>query len=279
MDRNKKLELEKFAADIRIGILDQLGAFGVGHIGGSLSIADALAVLYGDVMKYDPANPTDPNRDKLVMSKGHCGPALYSALALKGFFPYEMLKTLNQGGTHLPSHCDRLKTPGVDMTTGSLGQGSSIALGMARGDKLKGRSCRTFLICGDGEINEGQFWEMCMFAGSKKVDNLVIMVDYNRKQLDGTTEEIMDLGDLAAKLTAFGLDTKNIDGNDIEQLYNSLKETGKNGKPTALVLNTLKGKGIADVENTYANHSMTVTKELYEKWTAEVKSHIAGLEE
>ncbi len=277
MDREMKLELSKLAAKIRIGIIDQLKSFGVGHIGGSLSIADTLAVLYGDVMKYDPANPDDPDRDKLVMSKGHTGPALYSALAIKGFFPYDMLYTLNRGGTNLPSHCDRNKTPGVDMTTGSLGQGSSLALGMALGDKLKGRSSRTFLICGDGEINEGQFWEAMMFAGAKKVDNLVVMVDYNKKQLDGTTKEVLDLGDIEAKLRAFGLDAMTIDGNDIEQLYNALKETGKKGIPTAIVLDTVKGKGIPEVENTYANHSMTVTEEIGNRWLEHLRAEYERL--
>ena len=272
MDQKKKLELSKFATEIRMAIVDQLKTFGVGHIGGCLSIADTIAVLYGDVMKYDPQNPDWADRDKLVMSKGHAGPAVYAALALKGFFPYDMLHTLNQGGTHLPSHCDRNKTPGIDMTTGSLGQGSSLAIGMALGDKLKGRDSRTFLICGDGEINEGQFWEAVMFAGAKKINNLVIMVDNNKKQLDGTTEEVLNIGDICEKLQAFGLDARRIDGNNIEELYNSLKETGTNGKPTALVLDTVKGKGIAEVENTYANHSMTVTKETGDKWMAELQA-------
>ena len=159
MTQELKLELQRFALQIRIGILEQLKARGFGHIGGSLSVADALAVLYGSVMRVDAENSTREARDKLVCSKGHAGPAVYAALALKGFFPYDELKTLNQPGTRLPSHCDRNKTPGVDMTTGSLGQGTSLAVGMALGDKLKGLDSRTFLIVGDGEANEGQVWE------------------------------------------------------------------------------------------------------------------------
>ena len=151
MDANKKLELKKLALRIRIGVVEEIQARGFGHIGGSLSICDALAVLYGEVMRVDPANPKWENRDKLVCSKGHAGPAVYAALAVKGFFPYEEIKTLNQPGTNFPSHCDRKKTPGVDMTTGSLGQGTSLACGFALGDRLKGRDSKTYLIVGDGE--------------------------------------------------------------------------------------------------------------------------------
>ena len=170
-------ELNDFALDIRIATVDCLRSRGFGHIGGSLSIADLLAVLYGSVMRYDPKNPRWPERDKLVCSKGHAGPGVYAALALKGFFPYEELKTLNIPGTNLPSHCDRNKTPGIDMTTGSLGQGTSLAVGIALGDKLKGRDSRTFLIVGDGEADEGQVWEAAMFTAAKKVTNLMWFID------------------------------------------------------------------------------------------------------
>ena len=188
MQENNKLKA--FAAEIRIAAIEAIHSIGSGHIGGALSIADALAVLYGREMRYDPQNPKWPERDKLVCSKGHAGPAVYGTLALKGFFPYEELKTLNRPGTHLPSHCDRNKTPGVDMTTGSLGQGTSLACGMALGDKLRGRDSRVFLIIGDGESNEGQVWEALSFAAAKKLGNLVVLLDWNKRQLDGWTKDI-----------------------------------------------------------------------------------------
>ena len=222
MTQELKLELQRFALQIRIGILEQLKARGFGHIGGSLSVADALAVLYGSVMRVDAENSTREARDKLVCSKGHAGPAVYAALALKGFFPYDELKTLNQPGTRLPSHCDRNKTPGVDMTTGSLGQGTSLAVGMALGDKLKGLDSRTFLIVGDGEANEGQVWEAAMFTAAKQLTNLTWLIDNNKKQLDGYTEDILKPFDFEEKFRAFGFEAVSIDGNDVEQLENAL---------------------------------------------------------
>lgn len=267
MDSNKKHELEQFALRIRIGAMEQFKARGFGHVGGSLSIADALAVLYGSQMDVDAKDPKKPDRDKLVCSKGHAGPAVYATLALKGFFPYDVLKTLNQPGTTLPSHCDRNKTPGIDMTTGSLGQGTSLACGMALGDKLKGRKNRVFLIVGDGEADEGQVWEACMFAAAKKLSNLVLLLDNNKKQLDGTVHEILDTFDLGKKLDAFGFDTKVIDGNDITALYDALEYTKKGGdKPFAIVLDTIKGKGVAEVEAAAGNHSMTVPTEKWDEW-------------
>ena len=199
LDNQLEKELQRFALEVRIGAVEEFKARGFGHVGGSLSIADAVAVLYGAVMKYDPKNPKMEDRDKLICSKGHAGPAIYAALGLKGFFPYEDIKTLNQPGTNFPSHCDRKKTPGIDMTTGSLGQGTSLAVGMALGDKLKGRSSRTFLIVGDGEINEGQVWEAAMFTAAKKVTNLVWLIDNNKKQLDGYTEDILNGADPVLK--------------------------------------------------------------------------------
>ncbi|MBR1559083.1 MAG: transketolase, partial [Clostridia bacterium] len=202
LDKKEIKELRVFAAQIRLALLEEMKARGFGHIGGSLSICDLLAVLYGKVMKYDPKNPQWADRDKLVSSKGHAGPAIYATLALKGFFPVEELKTLNRPGTNLPSHCDKNKTIGIDCTTGSLGQGTSQAVGMALGDKLKGRPSRTFLIVGDGEINEGQCWEAAMFTAAKKVTNLTWIIDDNKKQLDGPTAEILPTFDLRAKMEA-----------------------------------------------------------------------------
>lgn len=276
LDATLKKELQKLALKIRIAEVEEFRALGFGHIGGSMSITDALAVLYGAVMKVDPKNPKMEDRDKLVCSKGHAGPAIYATLAVEGFFPYDDIKTLNVPGTNFPSHCDRNKTPGVDMTTGSLGQGTSLAVGMALGDKLKGLDSRTFLIVGDGESNEGQVWEAAMFTGAKKVNNLVWLIDDNKKQLDGYTKDIIDPIDFVAKFQAFGFDAVRIDGNDIEQLYDALSVKATD-KPRAIVLDTVKGKGIKEVEETMGNHSMNVPTETYDKWLAGLKEELAAL--
>ena len=273
---SKELELKKFALQIRIGIVEQIKARGFGHLGGSLSVADTLAVLYGSVMRVDPQNPAWPERDKLVCSKGHAGPAVYATLAAKGFFPTEMLKTLNQPGTNLPSHCDRKKTPGVDMTTGSLGQGTSLAAGLALGDKLAGRDSRTFLIVGDGELNEGQAWEAAMFTAGKKITNLTWIIDDNKKQLDGWTADIIQNFDFEEKFRAFGFDAVTVKGNDLMALLEVLSAP-VGDKPRAVVLDSVKGSGIADVENTVANHSMSPTAEQCDKWLAELRAQLDAL--
>ena len=277
MDASLNKELQKLALEIRIGIVEEIQARGFGHIGGSLSLADALAVLYGAVMRYDSQNPKWPDRDKLVCSKGHAGPGVYATLAVKGFFPYEDLKTLNQPGTYLPSHCDKNKTPGVDMTTGSLGQGTSAAVGIALGDRLKGRDSRTYLLVGDGESDEGQVWEAAMFTAAKKITNLIWLVDDNKKQLDGYTQDVLPIFDLEAKFAAFGFDARRVDGNDIAQVYDAL--TAPIGdKPRAIILDTVKGKGIREVEETMGNHSMTVAADDCDKWLAGLRGELAGLE-
>ena len=277
MDASLNKELQKLALEIRIGIVEEIQARGFGHIGGSLSLADALAVLYGAVMRYDSQNPKWPDRDKLVCSKGHAGPGVYATLAVKGFFPYEDLKTLNQPGTYLPSHCDKNKTPGVDMTTGSLGQGTSAAVGIALGDRLKGRDSRTYLLVGDGESDEGQVWEAAMFTAAKKITNLIWLVDDNKKQLDGYTKDVLPIFDLEAKFAAFGFDARRVDGNDIAQVYDAL--TAPIGdKPRAIILDTVKGKGIREVEETMGNHSMTVAADVCDKWLAGLRGELAGLE-
>ena len=265
-------KLKAFACEIRMAAIEAIHAIGQGHIGGALSMADALAVLYGHEMRYDPKNPAWPERDKFVCSKGHAGPAVYGTLALKGFFPYEELKTLNRPGTHLPSHCDRNKTPGVDMTTGSLGQGTSLACGMALGDKLRGRDSRVFLMVGDGESNEGQVWEAFAFAAAKKLGNLVVMLDWNKRQLDGWTKDVYPMGDYVAKFEAFGFDTVKVDGNDIEALITALERTRKGGdRPYAIVLDTVKGAGVQEVADKKMNHSLPVSDEQYERWTAQLE--------
>lgn len=275
MEKNK--ELRVFAEEIRVETIKELAHLGFGHVGGSMSVVETLAVLYGSQMNYDPKNPTMEQRDRLVMSKGHAGPALYATLALKGFFPLERLKTLNQNGTTLPSHCDRLKTPGVDMTTGSLGQGTSAAVGIALGDRLKGRDSRTYLLVGDGESDEGQVWEAAMFTAAKKITNLIWLVDDNKKQLDGYTQDVLPIFDLEAKFAAFGFDARRVDGNDIAQVYDAL--TAPIGdKPRAIILDTVKGKGIREVEETMGNHSMTVAADVCDKWLAGLRGELAGLE-
>lgn len=274
LNDEKRKAIEKFALQVRIGTVETITARGFGHIGGSLSACDAIAVLYEAIMKYDPKNPKMADRDKFVCSKGHAGPAVYSALALKGFFPYEDLKTLNQPGTNLPSHCDRNKTVGIDMTTGSLGQGASLAVGMALGDKLKGRDNRVFLLTGDGELDEGQVWEAAMFAAGKKVNNLVWLVDNNKKQLDGYVKDILDTGDLEAKFAAFGFDACTVDGSDVGAIYDALQKRSAD-KPIAVILDTVKGKGVKEVEETMGNHSMTFNTETGEKWLSELKEKLA----
>ena len=270
-------ELQKFALEIRLATVECIKSRGFGHIGGSLSVCDALAVLYGEIMNVDPKDPRKADRDKLVCSKGHAGPAVYAALALKGYFPKEDLLTLNRPGTNFPSHCDMNKTPGVDMTTGSLGQGTSEAVGLALGDRLQGRDCRTYLIVGDGEANEGQVWEAAMFTAAKKLTNLVWLIDWNKKQLDGYVSDILEPFDFEEKFRAFGFDACTIDGNDIEQLKAALTKKAED-KPIAIILDTVKGKGVTEVEEAAGNHSMNVKPEVFDGWIAEIKSKLAALE-
>lgn len=279
MNKQELNHLEAEAARIRIAALTAIHSLGSGHVGGSLSICDLLAVLYGREMKFDPQNPAWPERDKLVTSKGHAGPAVYGALAVHGFFPYDELKSLNKPGTNLPSHTDRLLTRGVDMTTGSLGQGCSLAAGMALGDRLKGRGSRTFLIVGDGESEEGQVWEAFAFAAAKKLSNLVVLLDWNKKQLDGTLEEILPMGDFEAKMRAFGFKTKRINGNDIAQLAEALEETRAGGDmPYGIILDTVKGAGVPEVEAMKMNHSISVSDEQFARWRCELEELIASRE-
>jgi transketolase len=279
MDYQEIKSIEAFALRIRMAALEAIHSIGSGHVGGVMSISDALAVLYGREMRYRPEDPKWPDRDYLVMSKGHAGPAVYATLALKGFFPYEELKTLNRGGTRLPSHCDRNKTPGVDVTTGSLGQGTSQAAGLALGNKIKGRDNRVFLIVGDGEMDEGQCWESFLFASAKKLGNLVVLIDWNKRQLDGYLDEVLPMGDFVAKMEAFGFDTVKVDGGDVNAIADALEHTRKGGdKPYAIVLDTVKGHGVTEIEQTAMNHSMPVTDERFANWTAELKAKLDALE-
>lgn len=255
-------EIKIFAAEIRVETLKELSHLGFGHVGGAMSIVETIAVLYYAVMNYDPSNPNWEHRDWLVCSKGHAGPTLYATLALKGFFDKKELSTLNRGGTNLPSHCDRNKTIGIDMTTGSLGQGISTAIGVALGNRLDGRSNYTYLILGDGELNEGQIWEGVMFANHFKVDNLICFVDYNHQQLDGYTEDIMDLGDVGVKFEAFGWDVQRVDGHDVGAILTAVENAKKaEGKASVIVLDTVKGKGCSYAEGLVSNHHMEIDPE------------------
>lgn len=257
-----KREADLLAVKIRKNILRTIASKGTGHVGGSLSIADALAVLYGCVMNLDPKHPEKEDRDYIVLSKGHSGPAMYAALAAKGYFDESILDTLNQNNTILPSHTDRMKTPGVDMTTGSLGQGASLAAGAAFADKLDKRDSFTYLILGDGELDEGQVWESLLFAAHHRLSNLITFVDANGKQLDGTTEQVCSLGSIEKKFDAFGYHVISVEnGNDTRQIYKAVMEAkAEKAVPSVIVLHTVKGAGVrkyADMDNC---HSTTVSR-------------------
>lgn len=261
-----KAIFEEKSREIRRLTLECIGSLGVGHLGGCLSIVDVLTVLYYSVMNVDPSNPKKEGRDRLILSKGHAGPALYATLVCKGFFPKEELYTLNRLGTNLPSHCDMNKTPGVDMTTGALGQGFSCAVGVAIGSKIKKDGAFIYTIIGDGESQEGQIWEAAMYAAHKKLDNLIAFTDYNRLQIDGTTDEINSLDDLPAKWEGFGWHVQRINGHDHAAIYEAIENAKKvTGKPSMIILDTIKGKGVSFVENAApANHNMPITKEQLE---------------
>lgn len=272
-------EVKKFAIDIRKETIKCIGNLGVGHIGGALSIVDVLAVLYSGEMNIDPANPAKDDRDMLVVSKGHAGPAVYSTLALKGYFPMEMLSTLNQPGTNLPSHCDMNRTPGIDMTTGSLGQGASSAMGIACANRLKGYDNYTYLILGDGEIEEGQVWEAAIFANAKKLNHVIAFIDYNKCQIDDYVENLCGLGDIAKKFESFGWYAQSVeDGNDVEQIAAAIANAKAQGeKPSAIVLNTVKGKGYSKIEGALGSHNMPVDAGMVTAALAELDEQLKAL--
>lgn len=280
MDFNKKTA-DLFAVDIRENILKTIASKGKGHVGGSLSIADLLAVLYGGVMNVDPADPKKADRDFIVLSKGHAGPALYATLALRGFFPLETLQTLNKNGTILPSHTDRLKTPGIDLTTGSLGQGASLAAGAAFADQLSGRRCYTYLILGDGELDEGQIWEFALFAAHRRLSRLVTFVDANGKQLDGATKDICDLHSIEDKFAAFGFNAISVaDGNDTRQIYDAIAAAkAETARPSAIVLHTVKGAGVSRFAQAANCHSVSVGPAELAEGLAELEQRRREIEE
>lgn len=255
-------EIEQLRDDIRLWTLKELDHLGFGHYGGSLSIVETLAVLYGDVMNIGPSKKDDPDRDYFILSKGHGGPALYATLAVKGFIDYEWLYTLNQNGTNLPSHPDRNLTPGVEMTTGSLGQGISVAAGVALSHKLAGSDSYTYTIVGDGELNEGQCWEAIQFAAHHQLSNFFVLVDDNKKQLDGLTVDICDPFDFVEKFRAFGFEAIRVDGSNMEEIRQAIL-TGKkqSEKPVAIILDTVKGQGVPYLEEKADNHHIRPGKE------------------
>lgn len=280
MDQIKIKELEKLSAQLRVDILEMLLHRGYGHLGGSMSIVEVLSVLYGSVMKINPKQPDMEDRDRLILSKGHAGPALYCALSECGFFDKKILMTLNDGGTMLPSHPDRLKTPGVDMTCGSLGQGTSVAAGMAMGLRMKKNDCYVYLIVGDGELNEGQCWEAFQFIANYRLNNCIVFIDENKRQLDGYTKDVINPFDIETKMQAFGFHTQKVKGNDVEAILTAI-EIAKQVKDQAvcIVLDTVKGQGVTFFEEMEANHSVKFNTEEIIKEThkaIETQKRLAG---
>jgi len=266
MNCNDLEKLQNKSKEIRKMLLEEIHNLGKGHYGGSLSIVDTLVLLYNFEMKIDVNNPKMENRDRLILSKGHAGPALYAVLADKGYIDKKDLMTLNKENTSLPSHCDMNKTNGIDMTTGSLGQGISCAVGMAKSAKIKKNDCYIYTIVGDGECNEGQVWEAAIAASAFKLNNLIVFIDYNKMQLDGNLVDILDMGDMHKKWESFGFYTKSVDGHNFEEIHKAICEGKKQDNPVAIVLNTIKGKGISVVENAgYKNHSMGLSEDEFEK--------------
>ena len=269
-------DLREICKDIRCDIMTCIGHLGVGHIGGCLSLVELLAVLYYEEMHIDPKDPKMPGRDRLICSKGHAGPAVYATLANKGYFDKAELLTLNRGGTHLPSHCDMHLTTGIDMTTGSLGQGFSCAVGVALGSKLEGDGATIYAIVGDGESQEGQIWEAAMFAAAKKLDNLIAFTDYNKLQIDGPVSEVNDIAPLAEKWAAFGWNVIDVeDGNDVDQVFAAVQHAklGRGSeKPTMVILNTKKGCGVKWIEDLGAgNHNTNISEEQAKAAAAEIR--------
>ena len=279
METNKKTQLKKIACKIRMGVIE--GTFNAksGHPGGSLSIADIMSYLYFAEMNVDVNNPQWDDRDRFVLSKGHCAPALYAALAEKGFFDKELIKTLRKPDSMLQGHPSMRYTPGVDMSTGSLGQGISTAVGMALSGKLRGKDYRVYTVLGDGEIEEGQVWEAAMYAGNKELDNLVAIVDYNNLQIDGTLDEVNSPYPIDKKFDAFNWNVITIDAHcfsQIEDAFNKAKEC--KGKPTCIVAKSVKGKGVSFMENKCNWHGSAPNEEQYNIAMEELKAAMAELD-
>ena len=271
--------LKAKALEMRMDIVRMISQAGSGHPGGSLSCIDILDALYfGGVLKHDPANPDDPDRDRFILAKGHAAPALYATLAHAGYFPVEELSTLRKLGTRLQGHPDSNQLPGVEVSTGSLGQGLSIAAGAAAGAKLDGRDFCVFALLGDGECQEGQVWEAAMFAAHRGLDNLVAVVDRNCLQIDGNTAEVCDPGDVGAKFAAFGWDATEVDGHDVGALVEALSraKSDRTGVPHAIIAHTVKGKGVSFMENQAGWHGKAPNAEQTEQALAELAAQAEG---
>ncbi|MCR5707857.1 MAG: transketolase [Ruminococcus sp.] len=279
MDASKKKELQKFACKARMGVIEGTYNAKSGHPGGSLSICDTLTYLYNVKMNVDPKAPESPDRDRFVLSKGHTAPALYSVLALKGYFPEEEIKSLRHIGALLQGHpC--IHIPGVDMSSGSLGQGISAACGMALAGKLDGKSYKVYTILGDGEIEEGQVWEAAMFAAHKKLDNLVAVVDNNGLQIDGPISEVCSPEPITDKFAAFGWHVITMDAHDFDDIDRAFSEADSvTGKPVVIVQKSTKGKGVSFMENQVGWHGTAPNKEQYEQAMSELSAQLKGLED
>lgn len=262
--KQERPDLKEFAKKIRYHILDTLNQLGFGHYGGSLSIVEVLAALYGEVLDISVQNFSSKERDHFVLSKGHAGPALYSTLYLKGFFDKDFLLSLNRNGTSLPSHPDRNLTPGIDMTTGSLGQGMSVATGIAYGKKIQQSPYYTYTLVGDGELNEGQCWEAAQFAAHQSLSHLFVFVDDNKKQLDGWTRDICQTFDFVEKFTAFGWEARRVKGDDVEGILEAIAtlKASSSDKPKCIVLDTVKGQGVPYLEEMESNHHLRLSGQL-----------------
>ena len=279
MTELEKKQLQITACKVRMGIVESTHSAKCGHPGGSLSAADMFTYLYFKELNVDPANPKWEDRDRFVLSKGHTAPGLYSALAHRGFFPVEDLKTLRHTGSYLQGHPNMNYVPGVDMSTGSLGQGISCAAGMALGLKHQGKNCRVYTLLGDGEIQEGQVWEACMFAAHYKLDNFVVIVDNNGLQIDGSIADVMSPYPIVGKLEAFGFHVEAIDGHDYDQIEAALNKAKTiKGQPTAIVMKTTKGKNVSYMENNAGWHGKAPNDAEYEQAMNELKAILAELE-
>ena len=278
MDSLCKKELEIYATKIRMGIIEGTYNAKAGHPGGSLSAADVFAYLYKKEMRVNPKEPKWDDRDRLVLSKGHCAPGLYAALAYKGFFPVEDLKTLRHIDSYLQGHPNMNTVPGIDMSTGSLGQGISVAVGMAKGAKFLGKDVNVYSVLGDGEIKEGQVWEAMMFAHQYKLDNLCIIIDCNGLQIDGPCSEVMSAEPIDEKVKAFGFDVITIDGNDFDDIEKAFDAFHKSNKPFAIIMKTVKGKGVSYMENQVGWHGKAPNEEEYNIAMAELNAKLAELE-
>ena len=279
MTFQEKNQLQCMACKVRMGVIEGTHSAKSGHPGGSLSAADMFTYLYFREMNVDPANPQWEDRDRFVLSKGHTAPGLYTALALRGFFPVEDMKTLRHIDSYLQGHPNMNSVPGVDMSTGSLGQGISCAVGMAMGLKLQKKSARVYTLLGDGEIQEGQVWEACMSAAHFGLDNLCVIVDNNGLQIDGNVKDVMSPYPIVEKLEAFGFHVESIDGHDFDQIEKAMNAAkAVKGQPTAIVMKTIKGKGVSFMEDQAGWHGKGPNEAEYEQAMSELKAQLAELE-